>query len=102
MLANPTLAAAVTAGKVALLRLRSSGASGHRFCVTAMAEGTSTPAAVAAGPRRIILWFRNDLRLCDNVIVHQAVQKIKTQMYDEVIKANAAATSPSNTALVQA
>lgn len=45
----------------------------------------------AAGPRRIILWFRNDLRVRDNVIVHQAVQKLKAKEYDEVSCMTAAA-----------
>jgi deoxyribodipyrimidine photo-lyase len=37
-----------------------------------------------AGARRIVLFFRNDLRLRDNVIVHEAVQKVKAGEYDEV------------------
>jgi deoxyribodipyrimidine photo-lyase len=38
----------------------------------------------SAGPRRLVLWFRNDLRLLDNYIVHEAVQKIKANEYDDV------------------
>jgi deoxyribodipyrimidine photo-lyase len=37
-----------------------------------------------AGPRRIVLWFRNDLRLRDNAIVHTAVQKLQAKEFDEV------------------
>jgi deoxyribodipyrimidine photo-lyase len=37
-----------------------------------------------AAPRRIVLWFRNDLRLRDNAIVHQAVQKLQAKEFDEV------------------
>lgn len=42
------------------------------------------PANGGTAPRRIIIWFRNDLRLRDNVIVHQAVQKLQAEEYDEV------------------
>ena len=35
-------------------------------------------------PRRVILWFRNDLRLRDNAIIHNAVQKVQAKEYDEV------------------
>lgn len=31
-----------------------------------------------------MLWFRNDLRVRDNVIIHMAVQRIKAEEYDEV------------------
>lgn len=31
-----------------------------------------------------MLWFRNDLRLHDNYIVHEAVNKIKSKEYSEV------------------
>jgi deoxyribodipyrimidine photolyase len=37
-----------------------------------------------AAPRRIVLWFRNDLRLRDSAIVHQAVQKLQAKKFDEV------------------
>jgi hypothetical protein len=43
-----------------------------------------TDGQAAGGARRIVLFFRNDLRLRDNVIVHQAVQKVKAGEYDEV------------------
>jgi hypothetical protein len=56
---------------------------GRQYCVTAMAGNMA-----AAGPRRLILWFRNDLRLRDNVIVHQAMQKIKAREFDEVSSCN--------------
>lgn len=35
--------------------------------------------------KRVVLWFRNDLRLHDNYIVNQAVQKVKSQQYNEVL-----------------
>jgi deoxyribodipyrimidine photolyase len=37
-----------------------------------------------AAPKRIILWFRNDLRLRDNAIIHQAVRKLQAKDFDEV------------------
>jgi hypothetical protein len=52
----------------------------HGVTVTAMAADV----AVATGPRRIILWFRNDLRLRDNIILHEAVKMIREQGYNEV------------------
>jgi deoxyribodipyrimidine photo-lyase len=52
---------------------------GHSHSVAAMADGQT-----GGGARRIVLFFRNDLRLRDNVIVHQAVQKVKAGEYDEV------------------
>jgi hypothetical protein len=39
---------------------------------------------MALPPRRIVLWFRNDLRVRDNAIVHQAVQKLQAKEFDEV------------------
>jgi deoxyribodipyrimidine photolyase len=39
---------------------------------------------MAAGGQRIVLWFRNDLRLHDNQIVHEAAQKIASKQYKEV------------------
>eukprot|EP00775_Hariotina_reticulata_P010321 gene10321-10478_t len=39
----------------------------------------------AEGPRRIILWFRNDLRLRDNAVVYEAVQKIQANEFNEVL-----------------
>eukprot|EP00879_Flechtneria_rotunda_P024160 GHRR01025606.1.p1 GENE.GHRR01025606.1~~GHRR01025606.1.p1 ORF type:complete len:260 (+),score=90.08 GHRR01025606.1:202-981(+) len=41
--------------------------------------------ATSSKPRRIVLWFRNDLRLRDNVIVDEAVQSIRSKEYDEVL-----------------
>jgi deoxyribodipyrimidine photolyase len=37
-----------------------------------------------AAPKRIILWFRNDLRVRDNAIIHQAVRKLQSKEFDEV------------------
>lgn len=33
---------------------------------------------------RLVLWFRNDLRLTDNALVHQAAQLIKKEQATEV------------------
>jgi hypothetical protein len=52
---------------------------GHSHSIAAMADGQA-----GGGARRIVLFFRNDLRVRDNVIVHQAVQKVKAGEYDEV------------------
>jgi hypothetical protein len=53
---------------------------------TAAAAGSTAAAAAAGGakPRRIVLWFRNDLRLRDNAIVHTAADKIRAKEADEV------------------
>jgi deoxyribodipyrimidine photo-lyase len=40
--------------------------------------------AASSSPRRILLWFRNDLRLRDNVIINEAIQKVQAGQYDEV------------------
>lgn len=60
--------------------------SGRRQCIAAVAaiSSTSTTTAAAAMSRRIILFFRNDLRLRDNVIVHEAVQRVQRGEYAEV------------------
>jgi deoxyribodipyrimidine photolyase len=34
--------------------------------------------------KRLVLWFRNDLRLKDNCIIHEAVKRVKSKEYDEV------------------
>ena len=36
------------------------------------------------GPRRTVLWFRNDLRVHDSVTVHEAAQRVKNGQSDEV------------------
>jgi hypothetical protein len=41
-------------------------------------------AATAEGPRRTVLWFRNDLRLHDSATVHEAAQRVKAGQSDEV------------------
>uniref|UniRef100_A0A383W805 Photolyase/cryptochrome alpha/beta domain-containing protein n=1 Tax=Tetradesmus obliquus TaxID=3088 RepID=A0A383W805_TETOB len=53
---------------------------GRSHSIAAMAHGQA-----GGGARRIVLFFRNDLRVRDNVIVHQAVQKVKAGEYDEVL-----------------
>jgi deoxyribodipyrimidine photolyase len=45
---------------------------------------TTGAAGSSGGPRRIVLWFRNDLRLRDNAVLHTAVQKIRSKEADEV------------------
>lgn len=69
--------------------------TGRQHIVAAMARDASISSAAA--PRRIILWFRNDLRLRDNVIVHQAVQKVKAQEYDEVRRGSCRLLSQATT-----
>jgi deoxyribodipyrimidine photo-lyase len=57
----------------------------------AAAMSAAAAAAAAAGEgsarprRRIVLWFRNDLRLRDNAIIHAAVQKLAAAEFDEVL-----------------
>ncbi|GIL83479.1 hypothetical protein Vretimale_11168 [Volvox reticuliferus] len=41
--------------------------------------------ATAGGGKRVVLWFRNDLRLHDNYIVHDAVQRVKRGEASEVL-----------------
>ena len=41
-------------------------------------------AAGAEGPRRTVLWFRNDLRVHDSATVHEAAQLVKAGKSDEV------------------
>ena len=38
----------------------------------------------AEAPSRTVLWFRNDLRVHDNAIVHEAAQRVKTGQSQEV------------------
>ena len=65
-----------------------------RVCTTfAMSGGKSTaPTASAASPagnktdaKRVVLWFRNDLRLHDNVIIDTAVKKVQSGAATEVL-----------------
>ncbi|GLC48551.1 hypothetical protein PLESTB_000110200 [Pleodorina starrii] len=41
--------------------------------------------ATAGGGKRVVLWFRNDLRLHDNYIVHDAAQRVKRGEASEVL-----------------
>ncbi|KAG2435381.1 hypothetical protein HXX76_007453 [Chlamydomonas incerta] len=41
--------------------------------------------ATAGGGQRLVLWFRNDLRLHDNYIVHEAAQRVKRGEASEVL-----------------
>lgn len=54
----------------------------RHLCCALMADASAEPAN--SGRRRILLWFRNDLRLRDNVIINEAVHKVQTGEYDEV------------------
>lgn len=56
----------------------------RQYCVTAAAGTAGSMSGSPSGPRRIILWFRNDLRLRDNAIIHTAVQKLQAKEFDEV------------------
>ena len=68
-------------GPTSLPRLRVQGPHHSLQSMTAAATG---PAADGTKPRRIVLWFRNDLRLRDNVIVRTAAEKISAKEADEV------------------
>jgi len=50
------------------------------FKVTAMAVDSSA----GAGKRRVVLWFRNDLRLHDNYCIEEAVRKVQSSAVEEV------------------
>jgi deoxyribodipyrimidine photo-lyase len=54
-----------------------------------MATTTATAAAGAPAPpprrRRLIAWLRSDLRLHDNVVLHEAAQRVKKGEADEVL-----------------
>jgi hypothetical protein len=40
--------------------------------------------ATAGSGKRVVLWFRNDLRLHDNYVVHDAAQRVKRGEASEV------------------
>ncbi|KAF6262584.1 cryptochrome DASH1 [Scenedesmus sp. NREL 46B-D3] len=65
-----------------------------------MAQASGAPAN-RTGSRRILLWFRNDLRLRDNVIVSEAVQKVQSGEYDEVSPWGNPKTGPHRAAFLQ-
>ena len=35
--------------------------------------------------KRLVLWFRNDLRIHDNILIYSALNELKTNNYNEVI-----------------
>ena len=35
--------------------------------------------------KRLVLWFRNDLRISDNVLLSTAINEINTNNYNEVV-----------------
>jgi len=53
--------------------------AGVAECLMAFAVSSS-----AVAPRRLVLWFRNDLRLRDNPLVHEAVKRVKSKEFDDV------------------
>lgn len=50
----------------------------------AAASATGGKMSQPGGPRRLVLWFRNDLRLHDNPMVASALQKLKAKEVDDV------------------
>ena len=52
--------------------------------VSAAAAAGGATAMASGGPRRLVLWFRNDLRLRDNSLLHEAVQRVKAKEFDDV------------------
>ena len=50
-----------------------------------MSSGTGPAAASSAAGRRVILWFRNDLRLHDNAIIDEAVRSVRSGAASEVL-----------------
>lgn len=46
---------------------------------------TSGPGGKAAASNRVVLWFRNDLRLHDNAIIHEAARKVQSGAAEEVL-----------------
>ena len=50
----------------------------------AAAASTGAKMSQPGGPRRLVLWFRNDLRLHDNPMVSSALQKLKAKEVDDV------------------
>ncbi|MEW5306438.1 MAG: hypothetical protein WDW36_008901 [Sanguina aurantia] len=66
-------------------RSPSSNSRGTFTVVMAAINGASSGPATAGSAKRLVLWFRNDLRLLDNYIVHEAVNKIKKGEYSEVL-----------------
>lgn len=50
----------------------------------AAASATGGKMSQPGGPRRLVLWFRNDLRLHDNPMVSSALQKLKAKEVDDV------------------
>ena len=61
-----------------------------------MASATSNHAVAVTGTRRLVLWFRNDLRLRDNPLVHEAVQRVKSKEFDDVRTVKTMTVVPSS------
>ena len=53
-----------------------SAGRGRRICVAAMAKGSQS--------KRVVLWFRDDLRLRDNYTVASAAKMVKAGQASEV------------------
>ncbi len=45
----------------------------------------SAAAGGSGSSKRMVLWFRNDLRLHDNAIVAEAVKAVRAKQVDEVV-----------------
>ncbi len=58
------------------LRQPLSAGRGRRICVAAMAKGSQS--------KRVVLWFRDDLRLHDNYTVASAAKMVKAGQASEV------------------
>lgn len=50
-----------------------------------MPASSAAVGTALANSRRIVLWFRNDLRLDDNVVVHEVVCRVKSGAVSEVL-----------------
>ena len=58
------------------LRQLPSAGRGRRICIAAMAKGSQS--------KRVVLWFRDDLRLHDNYTVASAAKMVKAGQASEV------------------
>ena len=58
------------------LRQPLSAGRGRRICIAAMAKGSES--------KRVVLWFRDDLRLRDNYTVASAAKMVKAGQASEV------------------
>lgn len=47
--------------------------------------GAAAAAAAASKAKRVVVWLRNDLRLHDNYVLHEAVQRVRSKEAAEVL-----------------